>query len=316
MDKGLLQIAFNNELTRSFPFIDIFDKEPFRGYLLKEFVAVENEKPCFSLYVRQFFKDEQLKNGFKEADKNVPVAHTGLAIAHFVQPTKFEIRFRKANELFYQRQAKDSLVKKFYCPDITETSIFKSLKRIEQAQARLWRTFKKEGELEFCFDVIRKSLDDVEYKDLKIEVVKALIDEDFNVYLIDCESDFREWNDVKFKLNCLLNSVIPPSKSKNLSQYFDAKVSDHFVEYVTSEIRHKKPKEIAFMIIALKELEIFSYSSLNALAKSITAEIGVKVNRQALGPHFEMSYKDLQKHDPAKKEYIDKWISKFEKEMH
>lgn len=91
------------------------------------------KKPDIGRYISQFFTSDQLKEGFEQAHRSIPVASSSTPLmAGFVSLTAMEKRIYKIHDEFYDKLATRKLDEKFYVFDLTSTPTYKTLKGIDQ----------------------------------------------------------------------------------------------------------------------------------------------------------------------------------------
>jgi hypothetical protein len=117
--------------TAKIPFSAIIISNPsFKEELYSQFRDAQR-KPCFDLYLAEYYSDEELKQGFEEIHKQIPVSNSmEIVAANFVTTTPFESHVMELNGQFTDMVVHKKLPSKYYCPDIEKTVIVQALKAI------------------------------------------------------------------------------------------------------------------------------------------------------------------------------------------
>lgn len=107
------------------PFIELFQNhEKLRTVLFDQYLDTI-PKPDFLLYLSQYFTDEVLDKGFREAQDKIPVKN--VAMAELLLETDFEKEFQRRSNEFYFLSAKKKIGPEFYKHSIRDTDIMKKL---------------------------------------------------------------------------------------------------------------------------------------------------------------------------------------------
>ncbi|MCF2505333.1 hypothetical protein L0663_18220 [Dyadobacter sp. CY107] len=132
---------FLNEFEKTdIPFKQILrtDREA-KVKLFEEFLKTP-KKPDIGRYVSQFFTNDQLTEGFEQADRRIPVSSSAKPVmASFVGLTDMEKRIYKIQDEFYNKLINGRLDEEFYVFDLTSTLLYNTLKNIEKETESLKR---------------------------------------------------------------------------------------------------------------------------------------------------------------------------------
>ncbi|NQU84530.1 MAG: hypothetical protein HQ541_02095 [Mariniphaga sp.] len=135
MKEDKILLDFEREFNpTNIPFGDIIDSEPkFKNELFNQFCNAES-KPNFDLYLADFYSQDEINKGFKEASEQIPVSNSkGVVVAaNFVTTTPFERSIKKHHQEFTDKIVHGTLPIKYYCPDIEKTTIVQTLKAINK----------------------------------------------------------------------------------------------------------------------------------------------------------------------------------------
>lgn len=127
-----LNRRFEREFEKAnLPFAEILEQNSsFKKELLHQF-ALAQAKPCFELYLADYYSEEELRKGFEAAHKATPVSTAKEVVAaQFVARSTFEILISELHAEFSLKMAKMELPESYFCPDIEKTIIVTALREI------------------------------------------------------------------------------------------------------------------------------------------------------------------------------------------
>lgn len=208
---------FEHELSTSinFPFRSIFEYEPFKGYLFEEFRLAEL-KPCVWLYREQHYSQQEYEKIIAEKNAKSPVfSGKDVIAAPFVYSSEDEKKLNSIHLEFFEKQARNTLDSRFFCPDILKTPTALILSKIETALYFLKEPDFNNEKLEFYVGIISGHLKAILKVDLRNAVLEKLIDDELNFKAIWQEDNgvsFAKWKKNKFEFDYLLKKYFPDEK--------------------------------------------------------------------------------------------------------
>ena len=245
-----------------FPFVEIFENcFKFKEYLYNDFCNC-TPIPCFRLFRREYFSDEEMQRGRKEANDRIPVIdnyHSSIVIS---APTFFSTDFEmKVNEIAneFSQLKYDCKVEPIYClQNIFDTKIAVVLSDVSKCLDVIKQKpfgINQFDVAEYCKDRvydIMSELNKLPHQDLKISVIESIIANDDNsvkFFFAEKEGirtwDAAEiWKDMKLEINSLLRREIDMITAANPEP-----------PYVDNEKTRKRPtkKFSEFLICDNKE---------------------------------------------------------------
>lgn len=217
---------FENEFERAkVPFSDIVEKDnSFKDELFNQFCYAE-EKPCFDLYLADFYSEEELNKGIIEIHKQIPVSNSKeLVAANYVAPTPFESRINQLFDEFATKTAKNNLPLKYYCPNLERTPITQALREIEEEYELLKKSVFDETTNKYKEAEIRaKNVSAIseKFKDFSFEVLEHLQQDNENIYLYIKNANDEKvelWKNLKSNFNSSLKSMRKKQSSNTKSK--------------------------------------------------------------------------------------------------
>lgn len=184
---------FEHELAvEAIPYKDLFEREPFKGYLFEEFRFAEL-KPCPWLYREKFISNEEYCN------------------AEFT--SEFRNRLSQIQNKFYDERINNSLEQQFFCPDLMKTPIAAILKKIKDEHEYFKKDF-NDNKFDIYVESISNALNSISKIDLRNEVAEKLIADDFSIYDFDkIFSGYPEWGKRKLEFNHLIKKSFQDQKN-------------------------------------------------------------------------------------------------------
>ena len=147
-------------------------------------------KPDLSRYIQQFFTSQQLKEGFEDAHRKIPVT-TGptQVMAHLVELTDFERQVYDISDEFYNKLKRNELDQRFYIHDLDKTPTVIILEKILQEIDALKKipilnpiiaTYDKEAEIlaESIVDEAKKLV-----SSLGSEILQKILADEENIFV-------------------------------------------------------------------------------------------------------------------------------------
>jgi len=204
-----LNQRFEKEFERAhLPFVEILQLNPsFKKELFHQFTVAE-AKPCFDLYLADYYSEEQLREGFETLHNAIPLSKAnGVVAASFVKQTPFENHIAELYSEFSLKVAKKELPETYFCPNIERTGIVSALFEIHGEYEILKKAVfesatDKYKEAEICAaNIIRMTKRLGQFDHL---VVTYLAENSDNIYLYlnDRRQELHEiWSAIKSNFN-------------------------------------------------------------------------------------------------------------------
>ena len=211
MDK--MYPIFEHELsTSTIPFENIFEHEPFKGYLFEEFLLAEL-KPCFWLYCEQYYSQKEYEKmlGYErklDEERAIPSKGNISIAASSYFPSENTIKLREIEEGFFIKKTKKTLEPKFFCPDILKTPTVLILDKISETFDFIKKPDFDNQKLEFYVKIVANHLKEISKADLRESIIEHLIDD----ILKDNGAYFENWKNNKFEFDNLLKMNFPVSQ--------------------------------------------------------------------------------------------------------
>lgn len=209
-----LYAIFERELriNTSILFKEIFEQEPFKGYLFDEFCEAEL-KPCFWLYRERIYSDEDLERGLKGAYSKGDMTQPLTEIEIFNNRIDFQTSWSQIESAFYTEIAKKILDKTFYCPDIDKTPTALKLAHIEKAYVIFKDKDFDYEKTDRYLEIITETLKSFSRDDLRSKIIERLSNDELNVVVVlanDNGTSYKNWERRKLEFNHLIQQLALP----------------------------------------------------------------------------------------------------------
>lgn len=299
---------FERELEKAnVPFVHVVTGNgPFKNELFKQFVSAET-KPCFDLYLADFYTEEEINKGFADVHNKIPVTTLRGVAANFVATTPFESSIIDLHNEFANKAAKKELPLQYFCPDIESTVIVQALRAIGNE-----------------YDILKKSVFDAatdKYKEAELRASNVLAFskklEKFAIFILECIMDENEnillyihkedvgkkgfWDTLKSNFN---NALTKHQTKQGKSEEADKK------EPVIKPILKTESLDIVFDILK----DFFSQEQKPVLKELL--QTGNKASEHLIfldnGNRLADAFKQLKKADVilgCEQKELEKWIS-------
>ena len=211
-------LNFEREFEKAnIPFKEIIEKEPlFQIELFNQYCKAAT-KPCFDLYLADFYSQDELNEGFDEIHKQIPVSNSKeIVAANFVATTQFESRIRELYNQFTEEVVKKKLPLKYYCLDIEKVVIVQALRRIDNEYEILKKSVFDEKTDKYKEAEIRaKNIIEASQKigGFAPALIEYLKQESDNIYLYINKSNNAKddyWKTIKSNFNTQLSEFPSP----------------------------------------------------------------------------------------------------------
>lgn len=224
---NVFALHFDREFEKAnIPFNDIIKREYlFKNELFEQYTLAET-KPCFDLYLANFYSQEELNKGFEEIDSQIPISYSkDIVMASFVATTSFENHGKNLYQEFIDKVIKKELPLKYYCHDIEKTEIVQALRRIDNEYKILQKSVfdektDKYKEAEIRANTVIELAASLE--NFECEVLEHLKQDNDNIFLVINKVDKPKnelWNTLKSNFDSLISKAI--LHHKNTSRKVD-----------------------------------------------------------------------------------------------
>ena len=323
-DREEFEIEFVSQ-RGDIPFVEVFeDSSKFKDYLYNDFCN-STPVPCLRLYLRNYFTDEEIKQGYKEANDRIPFSdhHEVVVSASAVLPTKFEDDLFKKTIEFNKLLKDNNIEAEYYLPKILYTNIIATLIEVKKLITEIKREpfFDGVSIPDYCNSrvfLIMDALNKLQLPDLTIAILDSIISDDdnsLNLFFADkegkhCFDAIKKWEHLKNDLNCLLKKEIelitapnpvPPKTVdektiKPFIEYFPKDKREPLLKKLTTLLNGQTGKAVAIIIMALEDKYHFRIQSkgLTGFIKLIVDEFGYVGSRVGISNFYRKSSKSTK----------------------
>jgi|GEM_PF-2919579 len=309
-------IDFNREFSAlKIPFKTLIDNsQENKELFFAEFLKAE-KKPCFSLYLNQFYPEEERNKDAKEASSKGAHYESGTKGMPKVYPLpEYDKKLNELTLVFSDKQVKGNLGKEFWCPDITKTNTVKQLKEVEKTleilcNYELWEGVNIHKEAEVRGESILLALKNINNPNLALEVLGVIIDDNENKVLTIISSP-------------LFNKKIPSKiwdTWRALKANFNLALEKGKVEFIntreTEIINNTLPKSSIFKGI-FSSYGFFELEKVNRLTDQQKDNLVMKLSAESVPYVIAMfNYlgflKHLETHHFQAKDKLHTWLAEW-----